>query len=252
MLQRLTLALALLASPAAAVPWQANYTFTAAGLTIFEARVDLDIGGPGASYTIETRTRARGLAALLFRGEQVSRSEGMWRGATPLPRSHRTNSNWRGSPRRVVLEYGTTGVPRVALLEPLQDIERTPIPPEALSGTMETLSAMLQLSRQVRETGRCEAQTRIFDGRRLTLLVLTTDHERRPEGGGQPSCIIESRMLAGMAVDKAQDTRPMRSVVHFGPPARPDAPMLPIRIELASLWWGTVQGVLRDVSPSGR
>lgn len=252
MLQRLTLlGLALLGFPAAAAPWQANYTFTAAGVTVMEARVELDIGGPGAPYTIETRTRARGLAALLFRGEQVSQSEGTWHGAIPLPRYHRTVGNWRGSARRIMLEYGATGTPRIAMLEPPQDIERTAIPHEALAGTMETLSAMLQLSRQVRETGRCEAQTRIFDGRRLTQLHLTTDPVRRPEGRGQPSCVIESRLVAGMAVDRPQDARPMRSIVHFGPPVEPDAPMLPIRIEVASHWWGNVQAVLSDVSRVG-
>jgi hypothetical protein len=247
----ITLGLALLASPATAAPWQASYTFTAAGVTVMEARVDLDTGGPGAPYSIETRTRARGLAALLFRGEQVSRSEGTWRGAIPLPRSHRTSGNWRGSPRRIILEYGPGGTPRIAMLEPLQDIERTPVPPEALAGTTEALSAMLQLSRQVRETGRCEGRVRIFDGRRLTQLDLTTDPVRQPEGRGQPSCVIESRMLAGMAVDRPQDARPMRSIVHFGSPLQPDAPMLPIRIELASHWWGTLQVVLSNVSRSG-
>ncbi|MDB5376208.1 MAG: hypothetical protein JWR00_654 [Rubritepida sp.] len=251
MLRRITLGLALLASPAAAESWQASYVFTVAGVTVMEARVDLDIGGPGAPYMIETRTRARGVATLFFRGEQVSRSEGTWRGRIPTPRVHRSSGNWRGSARRTVIEYGPGGTPRVAILEPVQDLERTPIPPEALAGTMDALSAMLQLSRQVRETGRCEARARIFDGRRLTELDLTTDPVRQPEGGGQPSCVIESRMIAGVPVERPEDARPMRSVVHFGLPVQPDAPMLPVRIELASRWWGTIQVVLNQVSRGG-
>jgi hypothetical protein len=251
MLRRITFGLALLASPAAAAPWQASYIFTVAGVTVMEARVDLDIGGPGTPYMIETRTRARGLATLFFRGEQVSRSEGTWRGPIPTPRVHRSSGNWRGSARRTVIEYGPGGMPRVVILEPVQDLERTPIPPEALAGTMDALSAMLQLSRQVRETGRCEARARIFDGRRLTDLDLTTDPVRQPEGGGQPSCVIESRMIAGVPVERPEDARPMRSVVHFGPPVQPDAPMLPVRIELASRWWGTIQVALNQVSRGG-
>jgi hypothetical protein len=251
MLRRITLGLALLGSPAAAEPWQASYVFTVAGVTVMEARVDLDPGGPGMPYVIETRTRARGLATLFFRGEQVSHSEGVWRGATPVPRLHRSSGNWRGSPRRTQLDYGPGGTPRIAILEPVQDLERTPIAPEALAGTLDALSAMLQLSRQVRETGRCEAQARIFDGRRLTQLALSTDPVRQPDGGGQPSCVIESRLIAGVPVERPEDARPMRSVVHFGNPAQPGAPMLPLRIELASRWWGTIQVALAQVSRGG-
>lgn len=248
MLRRITLGFVLIAGPAAAEPWHASYIFTVAGVTVMEARVDLDMGGPSAPYFIETRTRARGLATLFFRGEQLSRSEGVWRGPSPTPRLHRSSGNWRGSARRTVLEYGPGGTPRIVVLEPVQDLERTPIPPEALPGTLDALSAMLQLSRQVRETGRCEAQARIFDGRRLTQLDLTTDPVRQPEGGGQPSCVIESRMLAGIPLERPEDARPMRSVVHFGNPVAPGAPLLPIRIELASRWWGTIQVVLNQVT----
>ncbi|MDB5377522.1 MAG: hypothetical protein JWR00_1968, partial [Rubritepida sp.] len=34
-------------------------------------------------------------------------------------------------------------------------------------------------------------------------------------------------------------------------PVQPDAPMLPVRIELASRWWGTIQVVLNQVSRGG-
>jgi len=248
MLRRITLGFLLLAGPAAAEPWHASYLFTVAGVTVMEAQVNLDVSGPGGSYVIETRARARGLATLFFRGEQVSHSEGVWRGATPVPRLHRSSGNWRGSPRRTVVEYGPGGTPRTVLLEPLQDLERTPVPPEALPGTLDALSAMLRLSRQVRETGRCEAQARIFDGRRLTQIDVATEPVRQPEGGGQPSCVIESRILAGIPVERPEDARPMRSVVHFGNPLAPGAPLLPVRLELASRWWGTIQVVLNQVT----
>jgi len=248
MLRRITLGFVLLASSASAEPWQASYVFTAAGMTVMEARVDLDIGGPGAAYVIQTRSRPRGLANVFFRGELFSQSEGVWRGSRPMPRVHRSTGSWRGTPRRTVLEYGPGGVPRVVVLEPAEDVERSPVPREVLPGTTDALSAMLQLSRQVSETGRCEAQARIFDGRRLTQLDLSTDPVRQASGGGQPSCVIESRVIAGIPTDRPEDARPLRSVVHFGNPVAPGAPMLPVRIELASRWWGTIQVVLTQVS----
>ncbi|MBS7809623.1 DUF3108 domain-containing protein [Roseococcus pinisoli] len=248
MLQRIVLGFVLLAAPAKAVTWHADYVFTAAGVTVMEARVDISPGGPGVPYMIETRTRPRGLATIFFRGEQVSHSEGVWQGARPLPRLHRSSGNWRGSPRRTLLEYSASGAPRILTLEPAQDRERTPIPPEALPGSLDALSAMLLLARQVRDTGRCEARAQIFDGRRLTRLDLTTDPVRQADSGGQPSCVIESRLVAGIPLDRPEDAQPARSVVHFGNPVQPDAPMIPLRVELASRWWGTIQVVLMQVS----
>lgn len=251
MLRRIILGFVLFAGPAAAEPWHASYVFTVAGVAVMEARVDFDLAGPGGTYVIETRSRSRGIATLFFRGEQFSRSEGSWRGAAPVPRQHRSSGNWRGSPRRTQIDYGPGGAPRTVVLDPVQDLERTPIPAEALPGTVDALSAMLQLSRQVRETGRCEGRARIFDGRRLTQLDLTTEPVRQADGGGQPSCAIESRLVAGVPLERPEDARPMRSVVHFGNPLVPGAPLLPIRIELASRWWGTIQVVLNQVTRGG-
>jgi hypothetical protein len=211
-----------------------------------EARVEIDAGSPSRPYMIETRTRGRGLGALFLRGEQVAHSEGVWHGANPMPRFHGSSGNWRGSARRTLLEYDAGGTPRITLLEPMLDTERTPVPPEALPGAVDALSAMMRLARQMRETGRCEGQTRIFDGRRLTRIEVSTDPSRQPMGG-LPACVIESQMVAGVPLERPEDARPMRSVVQFAPPSQPDAPMLPIRMELASRRWGTVHVTLAEV-----
>ncbi|WP_424813123.1 DUF3108 domain-containing protein [Roseococcus sp. YIM B11640] len=248
MLRSATLALLLAAGPASAEVWQAGYLFTAAGIPLMEAQVAFDMDRPGARYFVETRTRPRGLATIFFRGEQVARSEGAWRGSLPRPLQHRSQGNWRGTPRRTQIDYAADGTPRVTVLDPQQDMERTPIPTEALPGTLDSLSAMVQLARQVRETSRCDGRARIFDGRRLTELTVATDAVRQADSGGLPSCVIESRIVGGLPVERPEDARVMRSIVHFAPPREPGAPLLPIRIELPSRWWGTLQVTLVGLS----
>jgi len=243
-------ALLLLGGPAAAEGWRATYQVTAAGLPIMEAEVTFALGQPGAPYSIESRIRSRGVAAMLFRGEQRSRSEGAWQGATARPRMHETNGNWRGTPRHINLQYGSDGTPRTAALEPAQDMERTPVPDDAKRGTVDSLTALVQLTHHIGRTARCDTQARTFDGRRLTQFEVTTDPIVHVADRGLLRCLVESRPLAGLPTDRPieEATRPTRSHLVFGVPS-PGAPAVPVRIEIASRWWGTITATLTDFAP---
>jgi hypothetical protein len=234
------LAFILLLAPGAARadPWRATYTISAAGLPIFDAEVRFKLDGP--RYFVETRVHARGLARLVMTGEQVSRSEGIWAGADPRPAQHQSTGSWRGSPRATRIHYLPDGTPRVLELLPAEDMPRSPVPAEAQRGAVDTLSAMAALVRQVGEAARCETRARSFDGRRLTAL------EAMPAPAPAPRpdlrCVIETRTLAGYALDRdpAEAQAPFRVTVLFGH-LEPQAPVLPLRIELPSRWWGRIE-----------
>jgi hypothetical protein len=233
------LALALLLAPAAAAePWRATYSITAAGLPVFEAEVRFDLDGP--RYFVETRVHARGLARLIMTGEQVSRSEGGWAGGEPRPAQHQSTGSWRGNSRATRIQYLPDGTPRILELLPAEDMPRSPVPTEARRGAVDTLSAMAALVRQVGEAARCENRARSFDGRRLTAL------ESMPAAPPAPHpdlrCVIETRTLAGYALDRdpAEAQAPFRVNVQFGR-LGPDTPLLPLRIELPSRWWGRIE-----------
>jgi hypothetical protein len=130
MLHRVLPLLALLSTPALAEPWRAEYALTLAGVRVMEAYLTFDIDSP--RYSVETRVRSRGVAAMISRGEQVTRSEGSWRGNEPVPLRHASQGHWRGTARQVTIDY-VGGEPRVALLEPAVDMPRTPIPPGNLA-----------------------------------------------------------------------------------------------------------------------
>ena len=253
MLLSLTLALMVLAVPASAERWRASYAITAAGITVMEAEVIFTLGsGAGAGqagYSIETRVRSRGVAAMVFRGEGHTRAEGVWQGATLRPRLYQSTGNWRGTERLTRLEYAGDGAMRVATLEPTQDMERTPVPVEERRAAIDSLSALIQLTDNVRRTARCDTQARTFDGRRLVQFDVTTDPVVRVADRGLLRCVVESRALGGFPTDRPIEevTRPVRSVVIFGVP-QAGAPAIPVQVEIASRWWGTIRASLNEIT----
>ena len=55
---------------------------------------------------------------------------------------------WRGQERRTLIDYDH-GLPQIKELQPPQESEREPVPPELQLHTMDTLSALAQLMRRV-------------------------------------------------------------------------------------------------------
>jgi len=253
MLSRLILVLLAFAAPASAERWRASYAVTAAGITVMEAEVVFTLGTlggqAGAPYSIETRVRSRGIAAMVFRGEGHTRAEGIWQGGTLRPRLYHSTGNWRGTLRRTRLEYASDGTMRIATLEPPQDMERTAIPVEDKRGAIDSLSAIILLTDQVRRTARCDTQARTFDGRRLVQFDVSTDPVLHVADRGLLRCVVESRALAGFATDRPLEEamRPVRSVVVFGV-AQVGAPAIPVQVEIASRWWGTIRANLNELA----
>lgn len=243
---RLILAALLLAAPAAAAPWRAEYALTVAGVTVMEAQILFELDAAG--YRVETRVRSRGVANLVARGEQVTRAEGAWRGDSALPRSYATEGKWRGTARRTVLDYAA-GRPVVRALEPAEDMPRTPIPPESLPGTVDSLTALAVLARRVDRAASCDVAVRMFDARRLTEFSARTL-------GQEPAglrCEVESRQLAGIPVDRdpQEARRPQAIQAWFARPVA-NGPAIPLRVDLASRWWGRVEAHLIRLEPARR
>jgi hypothetical protein len=251
-MRRLALLLCLLAAPAAAQPLRATYGVQAAGLSVMEVRALLDLARPGA-YLIETHFRPVGLAALLFPGEQTTRAEGRLSADGPRPLSFLAEGVWRGETRRVRLEY-RDGLPAVGLMEPPNDREREAVPPELARNTVDNLTAIVLLARQSGETGRCDGEAAVFDGRRRLDVSARTEGwftlsgARGFQAGPLLRCRLESRLVAGFrfADDRETAGRPQRTVVWIAPP-REWGTGLPVRVEFETRLAGTVLAELREV-----
>lgn len=234
----------LLASPAAAAPWRAEYALTVAGVTVMEAHVLFDIDGAG--YRVEARTRSRGLATLVARGHQRTMAEGAWRNGAAQPLRYETEGQWRGNARNAVLDY-PGGNPRIRRLDPPEDMPRTPVPEEALPGTLDSLSVLAMLAKQVGTTARCDGRARMFDGRRLTDFAARTIGQT-PQG---LHCEIEARAIAGIPTDRdaAQARAPQVLQAWFVQPV-PGGPAVPRQVEFPSRWWGRIGASLVSLEPA--
>jgi hypothetical protein len=240
--------LLLAAWPAATEPLRLAWRVQAGGMTVLELEAALEFE-PG-TYRVEAITRTRGLAAVFFPGEQRAVAEGGWAGERPLPATFQADGVWRGQPRRVALRW-LGAEPAVTALEPPNGEEREEVPIALRRGALDALSALAQLSRQVAETGRCDATAAIFDGRRRVEVASRTESvDRLPPwrdawAGDALRCSYESRTVAGFRLDEDRDraAEPQHGIAWVAP-ALPGAPPLPVRVDLPSRWFGTVTAYL--------
>jgi hypothetical protein len=139
-------------------------------LFVFSAEVDLRVAGDG--YEVVTRAKSTGVASVLFSWRNEARSEGRRAGARLVPRRHEMDGRSRGEANRVRLSYGRSGpVEALALPAPDPD-EREPVPAALTVGTVDPLSATLDLMMGIAGGGRCEGEYRVFDGRRRYDMIV--------------------------------------------------------------------------------
>jgi len=251
--------LALLALPAQATTWTATYELHAAGLRALEAVFTFDVDGPG--YRIEVQTRSRGLIGVFSSSNQRTTVEGTWQADQARPRRYRANGTFRGQPRIVSMDWRSDGQPVVSALEPTNAAEtREDVPANLLPGTVDALTGIVQLSRIVADTGRCESRTRLYDARRLTeVAVRTAGIEPVPNDWGAGlqgqalRCVLETRLLGGLRQDQDQTrAREPTQTTAWIARVNETAPPVPFRIELASRWWGRMHAVLVRMEPTAR
>lgn len=248
-----------LSVPAAAEPLRATYRVTAAGLTVMEVEAVFDLATPGA-YRIETRSRLTGFASTFFSGNQVNEVRGTWAGDLVRPTRFAAEGVWRGTERRTVMEY-PGGEPVVRALEPPNEGEREAVPPDLTRGTMDSLSALAQLTRTLATTQRCDGAAQVYDGRRRSSFTAsTTGWEQLPAwrdawSGTALRCGFEGRQLAGFLLDDdrpAESRQPQQGSAWMAV-IRPDMPPVPVRIEMPSRWFGKITAYLvRSEAPPSR
>ena len=254
-MRRTLLALSLLvAAPAAAQPLRATYEVYAAGMTVLQVEAEIEVTPTG--YRLATALRTRGVVATFVPGEQATRVNGAWDGLRARPSAYRSEGVWRGTARRTVLGWEGTD-PRALELLPADSNEHEPVPPEQQRGTMDSLSALAVLSRAVQQTGRCEGEVAVFDGRRRATYTATTGGQDRvvPWRGAWHGealrCGFEGRVIAGFRRDVPREraAAPQIGTVWIASPYA-GAPPIPVRVEMVNRWVGTATAVLLRVEPA--
>jgi hypothetical protein len=256
MIRRLALAAlaaTALAAPLRAAPVEAEYAVIQSGLTVMDIRITLDLAE--GRYRIATVSRPRGLGRLFLPREAVAEAEGGLRGQEVRPALYRTASDWRGTPRRTLMEF-VDRTPRLAVLEPPEGPDRIPVRPEEAEGALDSLSALVRLSRHAAATGGCDLDGAVFDGRRRLAWSSRTLGTTRPPlrgfGGSALHCALESRLVGGFrrGDDPAQAGRPRQAEAWLAVTAA-GLPPLPLRVEFPATFLGAFRLDLVRVGPSG-
>jgi hypothetical protein len=196
------------------------------------------------------------MVGLFLRGHQFDTVTGSWRGGHAAPSEFVGQGTWRGEDRLAQIDY-RRGTPTIRQLIPPNGDEREQVPEALQINSVDTLSALAELIHVVRDTERCEATVRSYDGRRVVEIEAHTVGEEMLESTTRSSfagkalrCDFSGRLLAGFKFgdDRARDSKTMHgsawlaSVVPGGPP-------LPVRMAFETRWFGDAIMYLTGIGP---
>ncbi len=237
---------ALLPSVAAAqspMSLHVSYGTYAAGLEV--AKVVAGFGLGPYTYQMNLAYQTTGLVGLLNCGHQLNTVSGTWHGVQPVPAQFFGEGVWRGQHRIAQIDYGR-GLPVVRQLVPPNEVERESVPDLLRENAIDTLSALMELIRNVGTTGRCETNVRTFDGRRATEITASTVGEETLEQTSRSTfvgpalrCDFAGRLLSGAKFgdDRDEDSKTMHGTAWLAP-ATPGGLRVPVRMTFETRWFG--------------
>jgi hypothetical protein len=254
-----TLLLLLILAPAAAdaqvTQVNLSYDTYAASLEVMRMHVFFGLGP--WNYRINLDYRTTGLVGFFYRGHQVNTVRGLWNDEHAAPLEFYGNGVWHGQQRRTLIDY-ENGQPIVKDLEPPQASEREPVPADMQHDTMDTLSALAQLMRNVELRHTCATTVHTFDGRRVLEIVARnggTDSleltNRSSFSGPAMRCDFEGSEIAGFLIgdDDPDHRKPLHGSAWLAPVTQEAAP-LPVRISFQTRWFGMATMYLTSATPA--
>ncbi len=224
-------------------PLRATYAGYSHGLNILNLDTAMTLGA--ADYRLQITYRLSGMVGALVHGDGATVVDGRFAGSRALPRELFSTGHLRGTARVTQIDW-VDGSPRITQMVPAVETERDPVPPAEQAHTIDTLSAMAALMRQVTDTGRCDGAMRTFDGHRLSEIAAHTIGPETLEPTGRSSfqgtalrCDFDGRQLGGFLRDEDQEAvrRPQHGSAWFAR-LRPGQPMIPVRIVFSTRLFG--------------
>jgi hypothetical protein len=237
-----------------AQPAHLTFAVYAAGFNVLNMEGDVDLGGP--RYRVDLTYHTAGVFGALIRSNISSFVQGVWSGARPAPLRFASWGTLRGNIRRTTIDY-EDNQPIIRALEPPQDEDRDPVPPVLQHNTIDTLSAMAMLIRQVTVTGRCDGHVDTFDGRRATQITASTAGQEVLQAEGRSSfsgpalrCEIVGVQVGGFQhdTDEAELHRPHYSTAWLAR-VLPGSPPLPVRVVFETRFFGHATAYLTEARP---
>ena len=247
-------ALLCLGSVAPAAAAELNYSLYLLAVPLADATFTLDQNVSAYRMTMSFHTI--GLADLVASDQLAEHITGRIENDRLLPYDYSSSSRLRGQDRLVSLIW-RDGTPVATAIVPPNTTEREEVPPSMLPNTIDPLSAIVLMLRQVARTGRCDSSARTYDGRRVSLFEAKTIGEedlpashRSSFAGRALRCDFSERTLAGARIGSGHDEdakeRPGELWIA---PIVPGGPRLPVRATVATRWFGDATVYLTSASP---
>jgi hypothetical protein len=253
----------LLLSLALCLPWPATaasvgtltaeYTGISHGLTVLKLAGSLTLTPTG--YAAHVTFHTAGLIGFVVHSDNDSQAVGAFKDNAALPQYFAGSGHLRGTARLTRIDY-VDGNPVVHALAPPVEQERTAIPVADTQHTIDTLSALALLIRQVGQTGTCGGTVTTFDGRRLaTQTAHALGEEDLPKTGASIfagkalHCDLEGRQLGGFVHTEDEDSlRKPRHGSAWLADMVPGAPPVPVKVMFENKILGQVTLYLTSVS----
>ena len=225
-------------------PLRAYYAGYARGFNVLNLETALTLHP--ADYRLTITYHLAGVVGALVHGDATTTVDGRFVGGRAEPRELFSQGRLRGDPRVTQIDW-QDGSPKVLQMLPAVETERDPVPASEQAHTIDTLSAMVVLMRQVTDSGRCEGAMRTFDGRRLSEISAHTVGQETLEQTSRSSfqgpalrCDFAGRQLGGFLRDDDQVAirKPQQGSAWFAR-LQPGQPFIPVRIDFTARLLGT-------------
>jgi hypothetical protein len=229
------------AIPAPPLPTQMHFEMYAAGIHI--ANVDTEFAIGDRNYQMHTEYHTTGVASLFTHAQIDNKVTGLLVGNVVRPQRLFVYGVFRGEQRLADIDF-SRGTANVLQLLPADTKERGPVPPAMLVGSMDNLSAMVNLMHTVATTGACNISARIYDGHKVTDFETRTggmDNLDASHGsiytGPALRCDFVGTVIAGAKTDEPADGRQTHGSTWL---ARVNGSALPqpVRMALETRWFG--------------
>ncbi len=242
--------------------WTVDYNGFAHGLLVLKMHATLNF--TPAAYDGQLSYHTAGMIGWMVHNVDDSAVHGHFTRADPadttadqaVPETFTSTGNLRGTDRVTEMTY-QGGNPIIHTLTPNVLLERSAVPPADTAHTIDNLSAIAMLVRQVADTGRCDGNATIFDGRRLTALTARTigtqalpQTDRSIFSGDSLRCDFQGNQLAGFLKN---DTEAAQRRTRYGnawlASVLPGVPPIPVRVIFENKALGQVTLYLTDAKP---
>lgn len=246
-----------LASPGAAprvAAAQLRYTTYVVAVPVVDAVLTIDPAAP--AYRTALSFHTVGIANLFANSLVEDRVSGRFDADLAAPTDFTSQVRLRGEDRFVGMTW-RDGTPVVTALTPGTDEAREEVPAALRAHTLDPLSALTRWLRLTDQTGKCDASSQTYNGRRLQLFAMRAAGEddipasnRSSFAGRALRCDFTERTLAGFRLDsrRADEARERHGTVWL---ARviPGAPRLPVRVSVETPWFGDATIYLTAATP---